>query len=129
MEAIKRYHIYALLAAVVVADQEVLAVEVDTFVNLATQLHISLEHGQVDSHEVLKAWFDDHHAGIRKALLSDIEKGRFLVSNLEPLIGFEYCWQVLAAMQAIAVSDNELHKTERELIQTAANYWGLKYPE
>ena len=44
------------------------------------------------------------------------------------LKGFEYKSQLLTAMKRIAVSDQELHQSEIDLMDLAATYWQMETP-
>ncbi len=116
-----------LLAAVILIDSRVREVEVDTFVELITGFQNALRENDPMSREEISDWFDAHKSRIRDMLDSPKrdEKLRLLFDDLD---SFVFKPHLLAAMESIAISDKELHSTEVDIIQMAADHWNLPMP-
>lgn len=123
MNSRDKYHVYSLLCTVILADSRILNVEMETFVKVATGIQVALNERSIDSPDSLQTWFDENIIRISSFLL---RKGweAPIAKHLSSLHHIGYKWHVIQAMKSIAVSDNEFHPSEIDIIKFAIAFWG-----
>lgn len=126
MQPVERYHIYSLMCAIIVADKKVKNVEVDTFVSLVKGFQTALKDPSPEDEQSIRAWFDDHHAGIAAQIESD-DRSAFLEKQAAGLKAFAFKRQIIQSLMSIAVADGEFHKSEEKMIDVISRYWGPEY--
>ncbi len=127
MTPAQRDLVYTLLGAVILADQKVRAVEIETFTALVKGFQSALKQVDPLSDEEIETWFDVNRKDI-ETMMAGPDSADRLTKILAALDGFEYKIQLLKAMDRIAVSDQELHPSEIDLIAVAAAYWQIEKP-
>ncbi len=123
----ERKYIYTLLAAVILVDQRIRTVEIETFIELILGFQTALRDPNAQSKDQISGWFHKNRETVIKLLNAPDRNGR-LAALFNKLDGFVFKTHLLAAMESIAVSDKELHESEVDIMQMAADYWNLPIP-
>ncbi len=123
MDPIDKHHVYTLLCAVILADDRVLDVELETFINVTTNIQVALNDRNIDTPESLQRWFDFNLVRISSFLLRKQWRPH-ITEHLNALNHIGYKWHVIQAMKSIAISDNEFHRSEVDLVKFVIAHWG-----
>ena len=127
MTPAQRDLVYTLLGAVILADRKVRTVEIDTFKSLVKGFQSALKQIDPLTDNEIESWFAINRPDI-ESLMNGSEGADRLSKIFLALKGFEYKSQLLTAMKRIAVSDQELHQSEIDLMDLAATYWQMETP-
>ena len=127
MTPTQRDLVYTLLGAVILADQKVRSVEIETFKALVSGFQSALKQVDPLSPEEIESWFEVNRGDIEMMMGAPDVVDR-LSKILAALEDFPYKPQLLKAMDRIALSDQELHPSEIDLIALAAAYWNIETP-
>jgi len=117
-----RHELLCLFAAMVMADKRVYAAEVKAFSSLTQDFFVITDNGPVPSAVRLSMWFDMNRENIRAKLTQDNFENWFETLMLR-VTKIYSAKAVVGVMQKIAVSDNEVHISERALLVLVDKYW------
>ena len=115
-----------LLAIIIFADQRVFAQEIDTFMKEARELQIAREIEPRLTEARLLTWFEMHRDDL-KAQIDATDYAAWLGRLLDRLSPLPDKTLILDVMYKIAISDGEMHKSEKYLIAFSAQRWNIKY--
>jgi len=114
----------SLLMAVIVADKRVFAEEIQAFLSEATKLQATLELKPKWSEAQLLMWYEMNKDDVKAQALGPYLK-TWLYERVDRLADIENKPAILEAMRQIAVSDGNMHVSERALIVLTARQWVL----
>lgn len=127
MEPSQWNHILTLLAVTVVVDGRVYKEEVDTFVNEALGLKEKASPKMLFSKKMVFDWFVVHRDEIMKWLKEPNPQKRIL-QHILALGENPHRAKIMSAMYAIALADENYHKSEIDTLAMAAKHWGVPNP-
>lgn len=111
------------LALTVIIDRVVRDDEHKEFCHQAAGL-LELNNCSADA----SSWFKNHAAAIGESL-SGRKRNTFILKALSKFRDDQaMCEALYDAMLAISISDQEYHRTESDLVKTAASLWGFQRP-
>lgn len=120
-------HILTLLTTTVVIDGKVYKEEVDTFVVEALKLKEQISPDMLFSKKMVFDWFVVHRDETAKWLKEPDSKAQIL-RHILSLGESPHRAKIMAAMYAIAISDDKYHKAESDTLSLAAKHWRLPHP-
>ena len=116
-----------LLVYVITADDKIYQEEIDSFLNVTSELRLSDMNSQVLTREWLLDWFSHNLEGIKSASdNSDVDMQ--IIHLFIRLQLWDEKAQLLSATRKIAGSDGDYHLNEKVLIALAAAYWDMETP-
>lgn len=114
----------SLLAVTIIADKRVLSEEIDRFISASNGLYIARVIEPRLTEAKLLAWYEAHKDDLKQRLNGpDFEK--WLYGCLNRLNHIRDKQAILDVMADIAVSDGELHVSERALMALTARHWNV----
>jgi len=120
-------HILTLLAVTVMVDQRVYKEEVDCFVEQALALKDDVSPDMLFSRKMVFDWFVVHRDEI-KTWLGEPEPHTRILRHILALGENPHRAKFLDAMYAVAMADNDYHKSEVGTLALAAKHWHLPHP-
>jgi len=120
-------HVLTLLAVTVVVDGRVYKEEVDTFVEQALNLKEKASPDMLFSKKMVFDWFVVHRDEIIKWLDEPDSQTRIL-RHILALGENAHRAEIMTAMYAIAIADDNYHKTEVDTLSLASKHWGVPHP-
>lgn len=114
-----------LLAATIIADKRVFAAEIDTFIKAANSLKIARLIEPRLSETRLLSWYEMNKEALKGKIISPYFKTWFY-GCLDRLAHIKDKQDFLSVMQDIAISDGELHVSERALIVLTELHWNIE---
>jgi len=120
-------HILNLLAITVIVDKKVYKEEVDCFVAEALALKDDISPDMLFSKKMVFDWFVVHRDEITKWLGED-DSQTHILRHILALGENRHRAKILNAMYAVAMSDNNYHKSEVGTLTLAAKHWHLPHP-
>lgn len=120
-------HVLTLLAVTVVVDGRVYKEEVDTFVDQALSLKEKASPDMLFSKKMVFDWFVVHRDEIIK-WLNEPDPHTRILRHILALGENAYRAEIMSAMYAIAIADDNYHKTEVDTLSLASKHWGVPHP-
>ena len=120
-------HILTLLAITVVVDGRVYKEEVDTFVTRTLSLKEDASPSMLFSKKMVFDWFVVHRDEII-AWLKEPEAHKRILKHILAIGENPHRAKIMNAMYAIAIADDNYHKTEVDTISLAAKHWNVPHP-
>lgn len=118
--------IFTLLSMVILADDRIYKEEVDTFVGRVMEIKAAMSEDEtLITSDIAFEWFRGNKETIQKAMKSG-ESHFIALKSIKSLAKFKHRDEVLRAMTAVSIADEEYHPTEESLITIAAAHWGLQ---
>ncbi len=120
-------HILTLMTVTVVVDGRVYKEEVDTFVAESIKLKETITPNMIFSKKMAFDWFVVHRDEITK-WFKEPEAQKKVLRHILALGENPNRKKILAAMYAIAISDDKYHKSESDTLSLAAKHWCIPHP-
>lgn len=121
------HNILTLFTVIILIDKRIYKEEVDTFVALAIKLNSKISPDIFMTQKMAFDWFVDNRDKVKRITEAPDSERRIdqLITSLSPLPRLD---SILKIMFEIARSDNDYHKSEKQVIKLAAKQWGLPLP-
>jgi uncharacterized tellurite resistance protein B-like protein len=118
-------NIFELLSMVIIADGRVFKEEVDTFIDCVMEIKAAAtdDHTLVTRNLALE-WFKGHREEIINTINSP-NRQAYEYKLVIKLNDYPHRRAVLAAMIKISLSDDDFHRREESLVNTAAANWDI----
>ena len=120
-----RHSLFTLLYAVVLIDNRVVRVEVDQFFKVLEDFMKDVERvNTLEAKSTISNWFVMNY----KKILSEMRSANretFLLNHVRELKSYEHRGKVFEIMQHIANADDELHASEKQLLDRVSEAWEL----
>ena len=113
-----------LLMAIIVADKRTYAEEIQSFLSEAARLQVTLGIEPKWSEAQLLMWYELNKDEVKKQALGPYLKS-WLYERVNRLADIENKPAILEAMRRVAISDGNMHVSERALILLTARQWVL----
>jgi len=120
-------HILTLLAVTIVVDGKVYKEEVDCFVEQALSLKDKASPDMLFSKKMVFDWFVVHRDEIITWMNED-DPHKKILRHILALGENPHRDKIMDAMYAIAISDENYHKSEVDTLSMAAKHWNLPHP-
>ena len=116
------HDLLSLFATMVLADKKVYAVEVEAFSTSVIEFFIKTDLSPVPTQEQLFEWFEANRETIKlKHTQADFEMWfEALMQRVDQVYSIK---AVVEVMETIALSDGELHISEKALMVLVDKYW------
>lgn len=122
-----RDSVFTLLYIMVLIDEQILRIEVDTFLSLIEEFQkTKIKTDRFQSKTIVTDWFMQNYKSILRAM-GEKDRGVFIDQHISRLSDFYDREVVFDFMTKIAFSDNQFHDDERQVLERAAKVWGLKF--
>lgn len=122
-----RDSVFTLLYIMVLIDERILRIEVDTFLSLIEEFQkTKIKTDRFQSKTIVTDWFMQNYKSILRAM-GEKDRGVFIDQHISRLSDFYDREVVFDFMTKIAFSDNQFHDDERQVLERAAKVWGLKF--
>ena len=120
-------HILNLLTVTIIVDGKIYKEEVDTFVAQALKLKEQISPDMLFSKKMVFDWFVVHRDETAK-WLKEPDATAQILRHIHGLRETPHRKKIIAAMYAIAVADENYHKTESDTLTLAAKHWQIPHP-
>ena len=118
--------IFTLLYAMVLIDNRVVKVEMDSFfASIEGLLEIIEDVESLRAKDIITNWFMKNYKHILQEMKSP-EREDFILVHVEKLKTYSNRQQVFHALSIIAHADENFHNEERKLLDKVAYCWGIK---
>ena len=118
--------IFTLLYAMVLIDNRVVKVEMDSFfASIEGLLEIIEDVENLRAKDIITNWFMKNYKHILQEMKTP-DREDFMLAHVEKLKTYSNRKQVFHALSIIAHADENFHNEERKLLDKVAHCWGIE---
>ena len=118
--------IFTLLYAMVLIDNRVVKVEMDTFFATIEEFLETIEDVEnLRAKDIIANWFVKNYKSILKAMKTS-NREEFMLAHVENLKSYSNKKQIFHMMSIIAHADEDFHDEERDFLNKVARVWQLE---
>jgi uncharacterized tellurite resistance protein B-like protein len=117
-------HILTLLGLIIVADRKVLKEEMDTFLDVASELRARIDPAVYLTRHMAKDWFILNKPKLLE-IIDNLTYDTAILETLAPIKSMPHKLDVITGMVKIAISDGVYSNVEKSLIKKTILYWNI----
>lgn len=117
-------YVLQLLGLIIVADKRVLKEEVDTYLDVVSELRVTIDPTISLTRHMALDWFTLNKSDLQD-VIENLAYDTVLLETLSAIKSMPHKLDVISAMVRIAVSDGEYSNVERGLIKKTILYWNI----